>query len=102
MWLLKRVHAYAGLLTFVNLAVYGVVGLSVTFLRESEPSAPVVSYQNFSLQPNLTDRQAAQRVRSQFNLSLATLLNSTAIEHDAAKNLHLDFHDANEPQGHRS
>ncbi len=49
MWLLKRVHAYAGLLTFVNLAVYGVVGLSVTFLRESAPSAPVVRYQNFSL-----------------------------------------------------
>jgi hypothetical protein len=86
MWLLKRIHAYAGLLTFVNLAVYGVVGLSVTFLRESEPSAPVVSYQNFSLEPNLTDRQVAQLVRSQLNLSLATLLNNAAIEDYADNN----------------
>jgi hypothetical protein len=81
MGLLKRVHAYAGLLTFANLAVYGVVGLSVTFLRESAPSAPVISYQNFSLEPNLTDRQVAERVRSQLNLSLATPLNNAAIEH---------------------
>jgi len=95
MWLLKRVHAYAGLLTFANLAVYGVVGLSVTFLRESEPSPPVVSYQNFSLEPNLTDRQVAERVRSQLNLSLATPLNNAAIERDAANNLRLNFHDAN-------
>jgi hypothetical protein len=95
MWLLKRVHAYAGLLTFVNLAVYGVVGLSVTFLRESQPSAPVVSYQNFSLEPNLTDRQLAQRVRSRLNLSLATPLNNAAIEYDAANHLRLAFHDVN-------
>lgn len=95
MWLLKRVHAYAGLLTFVNLVVYGVVGLSVTFLRESGPSAAVVSYQNFSMESNLTDRQVAERVRSQLNLTLATLLNNAAIEHDLANNLCLDFHDVN-------
>ena len=91
MWLLKRVHTYAGLLTFVNLAVYGLVGLSVTFLREPGSPAPVISYQNFSMQPNLTDRQAAERVRSQLTLYLA----NAGIEHDADNNLVLDFRDAN-------
>jgi hypothetical protein len=93
MWLLKRVHTYAGLLTFVNLAVYGVVGLSVTFLRKAGPLAPVVSYRNFSIEPNLTDRQVAERVRTQFSLDTRT--NNVGIEHDAANNLLLDFHDAN-------
>lgn len=95
MWLLKRVHTYAGLLTFVNLAVYGVVGLSVTFLRKAGDPAPVISYQNFSIEPNLTDRQVAERVRAQLSRSLATPANNAAIEHDSANDLLLDFHDAN-------
>jgi len=95
MWLLKKIHTYAGLLTFINLAVYGVAGLSVTFFQQSESTASVVSYQNFSVEPNLTDRQVAERVCSQLSLSLATPLNSAAIQHDAANNLFLDFHHAN-------
>src|SRR5580658_7577 len=78
MWLLKKVHTYAGLLTFVNLAVYGVAGLSVTFLQQSGRAASVISYQNFSIEPNLTDRQVAERVRSQLSLSLETPVNSAA------------------------
>jgi hypothetical protein len=95
MWLLKKIHTYAGLLTFVNLAVYGIVGLSIVWLRESDLPAPVVSYQNFSVPPNLTDRQVAERVCSQLKLSLATPIQSAAIEHDAANNLLLDFRHAN-------
>jgi hypothetical protein len=95
MWLLKKVHTYAGLLTFVNLAVNGVAGLSVTFLQQSGRAASVISYQNFSIEPNLTDRQVAERVRSQLSLSLETPVNSAAIQHDAANNLLLDFRHAN-------
>jgi hypothetical protein len=95
MWLLKRVHTYAGLLALVNLAVYGVVGLSVAFLRESGEPHPVIRYQNFSMEPNLTDRQVAERVRAQLNLSFADPVNKSAIEHDAVNNLLLDFRDAN-------
>jgi hypothetical protein len=95
MWLLKKVHTYAGLLTFVNLAVYGVAGLSVTFLQQSGRAASVISYQNSSIEPNLTDRQVAERVRSQLSLSLETPVNSAAIQHDAANNLLLDFRHAN-------
>jgi hypothetical protein len=95
MWLLKRVHAYAGLLAFVNLIVYGVVGLSVTFLRQSAEPASVITYRNFSIEPNLTDRQVAERVRLQLNLSRTGPVNQGAIEHDAANNLLLDFRDVN-------
>lgn len=91
MRLLKGVHTYTGLLVCVNLAVYSIVGLSVTFLRQSGEPPPAISYQNFSMEPNLTDRQVAERVGLQLNLYLA----NATIERDAANNLLLDFRDAN-------
>jgi hypothetical protein len=100
MWLLKKVHTYAGLLTFINLAVYGVVGLSLTALRHPSPvtSRPII-YQDFTVEPNLTDRQVAERVCAQLHLTLATPVNSFAIQHDAANNLFLDLRHVN--GGHR-
>jgi hypothetical protein len=95
MWLIKKIHTYAGLLTFVNLAVYGIVGLSALYLLTDHSQPPVVSYQNFTIEPNLTDRQVAERVCAQLSLSLATPVNSFAIQHDAANNLFLDFRHAN-------
>jgi hypothetical protein len=95
MWLLKKVHTYAGLLTFVNLAVYGIVGLSITFLRQASRPAPVVSYQNFSVADNLTDRQVAEQICSLLKLSLATPVQNAAIQRDRANNLLLDFYHAN-------
>jgi hypothetical protein len=35
MWPIKKLQIYAGLLTFVNLTVYGIVGLSASYLVES-------------------------------------------------------------------
>src|ERR1700722_16985765 len=95
MWLIKKVHTYAGLLTFVNLVVYGIVGLSATYLLRSHPVEPVVSYQSFTVPPNLTDRQVAELVCSQLHLSLATPVNSFPIQHEAANNLLLDLRHAN-------
>jgi hypothetical protein len=95
MWLVKKIHTYAGLLTFVNLAVYGIVGLSALYLLRPHPQPSVISYQNFTVKPNLTDRQVAELVCAQLNLSLATPVNSFAIQHDAANNLFLDFRHAN-------
>jgi len=95
MWLIRKIHTYAGLLTFVNLAVYGIVGLSATYLLRPHALSPVVNYQTFKVEPNLTDRQVAERVCSKLNLSLATPVNSFAIQHDAANNLFLDFRHAN-------
>src|ERR1039457_2997541 len=95
MWLIRKIHTYAGLLTFVNLAVYGIVGLSALYLMRPHSQPPVVSYQNFTVEPNLTDRQVAERVCAQLNLSLATPVNSFAIQHDGANNLFLDFRHPN-------
>ena len=95
MWLIKKIHTYAGLLTFVNLAVYGIVGLSALYLLRPHTQPPAVSYQNFTVEPNLTDRQVAERVCAEMNLSLATPVSSFAIQHDAANNLFLDFRHAN-------
>ena len=61
MRLLKKLHTYAGLLTFINLAVYGIVGLSITVLRKANDPPPDVYYQNFTVEPNLTDHQVAER-----------------------------------------
>ena len=95
MWLLKKFHTYAGLLTFINLAVYGIVGLSISWLRRSPDAQPVVSYQDFRIQPNLTDRQVAEQVCAQLKLSLATPVNKAAIQHDAAGKLFLEFYHVN-------
>jgi hypothetical protein len=95
MWLIRKIHTYAGLLTFVNLAVYGIVGLSALYLLRPHPEPPAVSYQNFTVKPNLTDRQVAELICAQLNLSLATPVNSFAIQHDAANNLFLDLRHAN-------
>lgn len=95
MWLVRKLHIYAGLLTFVNLTVYGIVGLSAVYLLSSHPQAPVVSYQSFTVQPNLTDREVAEQICSRLNLTLATPVNRFAIQHDVANNLFLDFRHAN-------
>ncbi len=95
MWLLKKVHTYAGLLTFINLAVYGTVGLSIASLRQSTRPAPVVYYRNFRAGANFTDRQVAEQVCSLLGLSLATPVNSFAIQHDEANNLLLDLRHVN-------
>jgi len=93
--LLRKLHTYAGLLTFVHFAVYGIVGLTIPFLRQSPANVPAVRYRSFTVPPNLTDRQVAERICSLLGLSLATPVNNAAIQHDAANNLLLDFWHAN-------
>jgi hypothetical protein len=93
--MIRKIHTYAGLLTFVNLAVYGIVGLSALYLLRPHAEPPVIRYQNFTVEPNLTDRQVAERVCAQLHLSLATPVNSFAIQHDAENRLFLDFRHAN-------
>jgi hypothetical protein len=95
MWLVKKLHTYAGLLTFVNLTVYGIVGLSAVYLLSSHSPTPIVSYQPFTVPPNLTDRQVAEQICTLLHLSLATPVNSFAIQHNDANNLFLDFRHAN-------
>ena len=92
---IQRLHTYAGMLTFVNLVVFGLVGLAASLSpRPHEPIA-IVRKVPYDASPNLTDRQVAEQVCSLLNLSLATPIQSAVIQHDAANHLVLDFWHAN-------
>jgi hypothetical protein len=93
--LIQKLHTYSGLLTFVNLMVFGVVGLSATWGPKPEAPAPEIRTEAFVVEPNLTDRQVAEKVCALLDLSLATPIQSAVIQHDAANNLLLDFWHAN-------
>ncbi|MBZ5622612.1 MAG: hypothetical protein LAQ69_28345 [Acidobacteriia bacterium] len=93
--LIQKLHTYAGLLTFVNLAVFGLVGLSAALESRPQDRAPQVRFVPFTVEPNLTDRQVAERVCALLHLSLATPIQKEVIQHDGANNLLLDFWHAN-------
>src|SRR5205085_7039569 len=92
-----KLHTYAGLGTFVNLMIYGIVGIAAAFEPPpgALPPAPVVREVAFTIEPNLTDREVANRVVALLGLTLATPVQNFAIQHDAAHNLVLDFQHAN-------
>jgi hypothetical protein len=92
---IQKLHTYTGLLTFVNLVVFGLVGFSASFESKPASPAPVARYQDFRAEPNTTDRQVAERVCDLLGLSLATPIQSAVIQHDAAGTLLLDFWHAN-------
>jgi hypothetical protein len=89
-----RIHTYAGLLTFVNLMLYAVVGIAALFDTRTAPP-PVVWQQPFTVQAGQNDRQVADRVVRLLGLSLATPVHDFAIGHDAERHLVLDFYHAN-------
>jgi len=95
MTLVRKLHAYAALATFVNLMVFGVVGLWAAFASRGAPPAPVVHEARFTAAGNLTDRQVAEQVCTLLHLSLATPIQSAAIQHDDSGRLVLDFYHAN-------
>jgi hypothetical protein len=92
-----KLHTWAGLATFVNLMIYGIVGIAAAF--EPPPDAPapaaVVSEIPFTIEPNLTDREVAERVVQRLGLSLAKPVQNFAIQHDSLQRLVLDFRHAN-------
>ena len=93
--LLRKIHTYAGLLTFINFMVYGLVGISATWAgRPSRPPAQLVE-REFTVPPNVTDREIAEQVCSLLRLSLARPIQDAVIQHDPANRLVLDFYHAN-------
>jgi hypothetical protein len=91
--LLRKIHTYLGLLTFINLMVFGVFGLAVTWrLQPAAPFRPAeVHYLPFTTAPDATDAAVADRVCSLLGLSLARPIQKEVIQRDAAHNLLLDF-----------
>jgi hypothetical protein len=96
MTLLRKLHTYAALATFVNLTVFGIVGIWAACEPRLTPAPPAeVRYRAFAAEANLTDRQVAERVCALLRLSLATPIQSAVIQHDEANRLVLDFWHAN-------
>lgn len=92
--MIARLHTYAGLLTFVNLMVFGLVGLSVVF-GGTGPGRWEVHEQPFTVEAGTPDRVVAERVVALLGLTLATPVQNAAIQHDAAGRLLLDLWHAN-------
>ena len=91
--MIARLHWLAGLLTLVNLTVYGVAGIAALAERRGAP-APVVWEQPFEAPPGASDRAVAERVVQVLGLRLATPVHDFAVQRDA-RGLVLDFYHAN-------
>jgi hypothetical protein len=93
--LLPKIHTWAGLLTFVNLMVFGAAGLGAALEPPGGGAAASMEYRSFTVEPGWTDRQVAERVVELLHLPLATPVQKAAIQHDSANRLVLDFYHAN-------
>jgi uncharacterized iron-regulated membrane protein len=95
--LIHRIHAYAGLVTYVNLMLYAVVGIAALFDARTPRAAPpaLVWEQPFAVLPGESDRAVAERVVRLLGLSLATPVHDFAIGHDSERHLVLDLYHAN-------
>lgn len=98
--LIKKTHAWLGLLSFTVLLVYGVTGLSVTVLtppqdRSRPPAA--VDLIEFPVPPNLSDKELADRIWAHLKLPLTNPAPEWSLRRDARNNLIIGFYTPNGP-----
>ena len=93
--MIARLHTYTGLLTFVNLMVFGIVGLSAALEPKPAGGAWQSREMPLRLDPALPDRAVAERVCAELGLTLATPIQNAVIQHDRSGRLLLDFWHAN-------
>ena len=89
--MIARLHTYCGLLTFVNLMIFGIVGLAAGLQWNTWQSGWDVHDERIALAPGLSDRAIAERVCAVLGLSLATPVQSAAIQQGSQGRLLLDF-----------
>lgn len=95
--LVIKLHIYAGLLTFAQLALYGVAGLVATVQPGLErPKIPrAVRYVPFTVAPASTDRQVADQVYQQLRLPLTRPMPGWFLRRTPENDLLLDFYNIN-------
>jgi hypothetical protein len=91
--LILRIHTFTGLVAFINLMLYGAVGMAALF--DARTATPVVWEREFAMTAGESDRAVAERVVRLLGLSLATPVHDFAIGHDAQRRLVLDFYHVN-------
>jgi uncharacterized iron-regulated membrane protein len=96
-YVILKLHTWAGLATFVNLMIYGIVGIAAAFEPAPDAPAPAAAVREipFAMPQNSTDREVAEQVVERLGLSLATPVQNFAIQHDDQHRLVLDFRHAN-------
>jgi hypothetical protein len=95
--LIIKLHIYAGLLTFGQLAIYGIAGIVATFQPglERPKIARAVQYVPFDVPASATDRQVADRVYETLHLPLSRPMPSWFLRRTPENDLLLDFYNIN-------
>ena len=96
-WVIRKIHIYAGLLTFAQLMVYGIAGLVAALYpggeRPKEPQS--IRYVPFAVPPSSTDKEVAALVYKTLNLPMARPVPDWYLRHTADNHLLLDFYNIN-------
>lgn len=92
--LLRKMHAYAGLLAFAGVTVYGLTGIAASF--RGSPAEKAIALHStteraFVIPQGATDRQIADRVCDVLKLPLARPVQQAALQHNPAGGLVLDL-----------
>jgi len=96
-WLIRKIHIYAGLLTFAQLMIYGIAGVVAAVYPGGErPKAPQsVRYVPFAIPPSSTDKEVAALVYKTLDLPMARPVPDWYLRHTAENHLLLDFYNVN-------
>jgi hypothetical protein len=95
--LVLKLHIYAGLLTFTQLALYGAAGLVATVQRGAErPKTPhTVRYVPFPIRSSATDKEVADDVYRLLRLPLTRPMPGWFLRRTPENDLLLDFYNIN-------
>ncbi len=91
---IKKIHTYAGLLSFTLMLVYGIAGLTATIRKGSESSEPGFGpprFETFALPPGADKQQISDLIYDRLKPGLAERLPADLVETDGDGNLRLDF-----------
>ncbi len=95
---IRKIHMYAGLLSFTALLVYGIAGLTATFEDAPENRGrpqPAVRYLPFEARAGASDKEVADAVYRLVNPSLAAPVPAGALRRNEAAELRLNFYSPN-------
>ena len=95
--IVRKIHIYAGLLTFAHFIVYGIAGLVATVHGSPARPKPVraTAFVDFAVPPSSTDRQVADLVYERMRFPLTRPMPDFALRRTPENHLLLDFYNVN-------